>query len=60
MNGNKGAKTIVGKREHTKTNFRFLCVCGGGGGGRGTSQEQKTRYHPLLGGLNVIHRFKHA
>ena len=29
--GNRGTKTILGNREHKKTNFRFL-------GNRGTSQ----------------------
>ena len=39
--GNRGTKTILGNREHKKTNFRFL-------GNRGTSQfisgEQEIRY----------------
>ena len=43
--GNRGTKTILGIREHKKTNFRFL-------GNRGTSQfisgEQGNRY-PLGG-----------
>ena len=41
--GNRGTKTILGNREHKKTNFRFL-------GNRGTSQfisgEQGNRYPP--------------
>ena len=41
--GSKGTKTILGNREHSKTNFRFL-------GNRGTSQfisgEQGNRYPP--------------
>ena len=41
--GNMGTKTILGNREHKKTNFRFL-------GNRGTSQfisgEQGNRYPP--------------
>ena len=45
--GNGGTKTILGNREHKKTNFRFL-------GNRGTSQfilgEQGNRYPPPLGG----------
>ena len=43
--GNRGTKTILGNREHKKTNFQFL-------GNRGTSQfisrEQGNRY-PLGG-----------
>ena len=41
--GNRGTKTILGNREHKKTNFRFL-------GNRGTSQfisgDQGNRYPP--------------
>ena len=41
--GDRGTKTILGNREHKKTNFRFL-------GNRGTSQfisgEQGNRYPP--------------
>ena len=41
--GNRGTKTILGNREHKKTNFRFF-------GNRGTSQfisgEQGNRYPP--------------
>ena len=48
--GNRGTKTILGNREHKKTNFRFL-------GNRGTSQfisgEQGNRY-PLGGHRNCI------
>ena len=44
--GNRGTKTILGNREHKKTNFRFW-------GNRGTSQfssrEQGNRYPPLGG-----------
>ena len=47
--GNKGTKTILGNREHKKTNFPFL-------GNRGTSQfisgEQGNRY-PL--GASVVY-----
>ena len=48
-------KTILGNREHKKTNFRFL-------GNRGTSQfisgEQGNRYPPPWEGL-LIHQIKH-
>ena len=41
--GNRGTKTILGNREHKKTNFRFL-------GNRGTSLfisgEQGKRWYP--------------
>ena len=43
----RGTKTILGNREHKKTNFQFL-------GNRGTSQfisgEQRNRYPPPLPG----------
>ena len=46
LEGNRGTKTILGNREHKKTNFRFL-------GNRGTSQfisgEQGNRYPPWEG-----------
>ena len=50
--GNRGTKTILGNREHKKTNFRFL-------GNRETSQfiseEQGNRYPPPPWRASVIH-----
>ena len=49
--GNWGTNTILGNREHKKTNFRFL-------GNRGTSQfisgEQGNRYPPWEGLADYI------
>ena len=49
--GNRGTKTILGNREHKKTNFRFL-------GNRGTSHfisgEQGNRYPHPLGGPHYL------
>ena len=39
--GNKGTKTILGKKEHTKTNFRFFLGVGWGGGGTGEQARNK-------------------
>ena len=48
----RGTKTILGNREHKKTNFRFL-------GNRGTSQfisgEQWNGYHPWEGLSQEVH-----
>ena len=48
--GNRGTKSILGNREHKKTNFHFL-------GNRGTSQfisrEQGNRYPPGRASLFV-------
>ena len=43
LEGNRGTKTILGNREHKKTNFRFL-------GNRGTSQFISGEQVPPLGG----------
>ena len=40
-NGNKGTKTILGKSEHTKTNFRFFFFFFWGGGGAGEQARNK-------------------
>ena len=49
--GNRGTKTILGNREHKKTNFRFL-------GNMGTSQfisgEQGNKYPPPPPGRDSI------
>ena len=54
--GNRGTKTILGNREHKKTNFRFW-------GNRGTSQfisgEQGNRYPPL-GGPHLLSDFNYC
>ena len=42
--GEQGKKTILGNREHKKTNFRFLKK--GGGGSQIISGEQWNRYPP--------------
>ena len=50
--GNRGTKTILGNREHKKTNFRFL-------GNMGTNQfisgEQGNRYPPWQGLIIFYH-----
>ena len=51
LEGNRGTKTILGNREHKKTNFRFL-------GNRGTSQfisgEQGNMYPPPPGRASLL------